>query len=73
MVRALMMKPKIILADEPTGNLDTKTGDEILDLIESLNKDYGVTVVIVTHDREVSKRTKRKLYIKDGILVDKYL
>jgi putative ABC transport system ATP-binding protein len=73
MVRALMMKPEMILADEPTGNLDSKTGDEILDLIEKLNKDFGVTVVLVTHEKVVAERTKRRIYIKDGELVDKYL
>jgi len=72
MVRALMMKPKVILADEPTGNLDTKTGDEILDLIELLNKKFGVTVILVTHEKDVAERTNRKIYIKDGALVDKY-
>ena len=71
-VRALMMKPKIILADEPTGNLDTKTGDEILDVLEDLNKDVGVTVVLVTHEKAVADRTKRKIYMKDGNMVKKY-
>lgn len=73
MVRALMMRPKIVLADEPTGNLDTKTGDEILDLLEGLNKEFGVTVILVTHEKGVAKRTKRQIYIKDGAIVDKYL
>lgn len=72
-VRALIMKPEIILADEPTGNLDSKTGDEILDLLESLNKDFGVTVVLVTHEKDVANRTKRKIYVKDGRIVNKYI
>jgi putative ABC transport system ATP-binding protein len=71
-VRALMMKPKIILADEPTGNLDSKTGDEILDILEDLNKDFGVTVVLVTHEKAIAERTQREIYIHDGKIVDKY-
>lgn len=69
--RALIMNPKLVLADEPTGNLDTKTGDAILDLIEKLNKEEGVTVVIITHEPDVANRCKRKLYIRDGQLFTK--
>ena len=71
--RALIMKPKIILADEPTGNLDSKTGDEIIDILKGLNKDFGVTVILVTHEHDIAAKTKRQIYIKDGQVVEKYL
>jgi len=69
--RALIMSPKIIFADEPTGNLDSKNGEEIIELLEELNRDFGVTVVMVTHEEDIARRAKRQLFIKDGFLVKK--
>ena len=66
--RALIMQPTVILADEPTGNLDSKNGDAIMDLFEKLNREDKVTVVIITHEQDVADRTRRKLYIRDGKL-----
>jgi len=67
--RALVTKPVIILADEPTGNLDSKTGEEILNLFIKLNKE-GQTIVIVTHDFNVAQLCKRKFFMKDGHIAD---
>ncbi|MBU1200810.1 ABC transporter ATP-binding protein [Patescibacteria group bacterium] len=69
--RALIMKPSIILADEPTGNLDTKAGHEILDLLSDLNKKLNVTIVLITHEMDIAKRTKRKIVMKDGQVISK--
>ncbi|MCD6575581.1 MAG: ABC transporter ATP-binding protein [Nanoarchaeota archaeon] len=64
--RALANNPDIILADEPTGNLDSKSGKEIMDLLISFNKNKGKTVIIVTHDLNIAKGLKRLIHIKDG-------
>jgi len=66
--RALVTDPKIILADEPTGNLDANTGDDILDLICHINRDLGKTVVLVTHDNKVAALANKKVEIKEGAL-----
>jgi putative ABC transport system ATP-binding protein len=68
--RALVSNPSIILADEPTGNLDTETGNEILTLFQKLHRDEGITLVVVTHDPEVMVRTERCIYLRDGLLHD---
>lgn len=70
--RSLIMDPRIILADEPTGNLDSRTGLDILKLLRELNKKTGVTVIIVTHDVKVAQMTERQIFIKDGQIVKKY-
>lgn len=67
--RALITNPSIILADEPTGSLDSKTENEILDFIKKLNKDKGITFVIITHDDEVAQIADHILRMSDGLLV----
>jgi putative ABC transport system ATP-binding protein len=64
--RALVKEPRVLLADEPTGNLDEDTRDEIMDLLESLWRDRGLTLIIVTHDSAIAKRAQRRLRIKQG-------
>lgn len=64
--RALVNEPAIIMADEPTGNLDTTSGKEIMDLLVGLNQERGTTLIIVTHDSEIASRTNRIIHIRDG-------
>jgi len=67
--RALANNPEVVLADEPTGNLDSRTGANVLDFLERLHKEEGKTIIMVTHDQNLSKIAKRVEYLKDGKIV----
>jgi putative ABC transport system ATP-binding protein len=67
--RALANEPPILLADEPTGNLDSHTSQEVMELLGHLNKDDGITIILVTHDQEVARYAKRKVVLRDGGIV----
>ncbi|MBU1068573.1 ABC transporter ATP-binding protein [Myxococcota bacterium] len=67
--RALYNKPKILLCDEPTGNLDSKTGDDVIELFKSLNREDGITLLVITHEERVSKATDRSILLEDGRIV----
>jgi putative ABC transport system ATP-binding protein len=67
--RALVTDPQVLLADEPTGNLDTHNGQAVLALLETLNREQGVALVVVTHDHEVADRANRKIVMRDGVIV----
>jgi putative ABC transport system ATP-binding protein len=66
--RALVGQPAVLLADEPTGNLDSRNGADVLAVLDELNRDHGVAVVIVTHDREVADRAPRQIFVRDGLI-----
>ena len=68
--RALVNEPAIVMADEPTGNLDSKSGDEIMELLMKLNQEKGTTLIIVTHDPEIAEHTQRVIHIRDGVVSD---
>jgi len=70
LARALINRPTLLLADEPTGNLDSRAGEEVLNLIAEMRKEYGLTVVLVTHDDEVAARAGRVIRLRDGRVVE---
>lgn len=67
--RALVNSPSLLLADEPTGNLDTKTGTEIMDIFKRLNQEKNITVILVTHDPDIAKIAHKKIYLRDGQII----
>ena len=70
LARAFVNDPRILFADEPTGNLDGATGERIVELLESLNRERGSTIVLVTHDAALAARTQRTIRLRDGVVVD---
>jgi putative ABC transport system ATP-binding protein len=68
--RALVNQPSIILADEPTGNLDSKTSVEIMAIFQRLNRDLGITIIMITHEPDIALYAKRDIHFKDGVVVD---
>lgn len=66
--RAFMTRPRLLLADEPTGNLDSKTGEKVIELLFALNREHGTTLVVVTHDRELASRCQRQVVMVAGHL-----
>ena len=68
--RALATRPSIILADEPTGNLDSKTSDEVMMLLKLMVKKYGQTLVMITHDESIAQMASRVIHIEDGKVID---
>jgi putative ABC transport system ATP-binding protein len=68
--RAIVTDPTLLLCDEPTGDLDRKSGDEVLDLLQTLNREHGKTIVMVTHDPHAAARARRTLHLEKGTLVE---
>jgi ABC-type lipoprotein export system ATPase subunit len=68
--RSLINKPSVLFADEPTGNLDSKTSEEVLKMLQKLNTEENITIIIVTHDPNVAQHTKRQIHIRDGLIAN---
>jgi putative ABC transport system ATP-binding protein len=68
--RALVNEPAILLADEPTGNLDTKTSEEIMGIFQRLNREMGITIIMITHEPDIASFAKRNILFRDGKIVD---
>ena len=69
--RAMAVNPKLLLCDEPTGNLDSQNGEEVLKLLQDINSKKKTTIIVVTHDPEIASWAEREFYIRDGILNEK--
>ena len=67
--RALANEPPILLADEPTGNIDSRTSREVMDLFRQLNEEDGITIILVTHDQDVARHAGRMVVLRDGLVV----
>ena len=68
--RSLINQPSVLLADEPTGNLDSRTTEDVLRILQKLNDEEGITIIVVTHDDNVARHTKRIIRMKDGVIID---
>jgi putative ABC transport system ATP-binding protein len=71
--RALVNRPSLILADEPTGNLDSATSGEIMGLFQRLNADQGITVILVTHEADIAAHARRQIHFKDGLVISDHV
>jgi putative ABC transport system ATP-binding protein len=66
--RAIVTEPQVLLADEPTGNLDSHRGHEIMELIQRLNREFGITVLMVTHEHDIAAYAQRVVHFRDGVV-----
>jgi ABC-type lipoprotein export system ATPase subunit len=71
--RALINNPSIVMADEPTGNLDSKSGAEVMTILRKMHEERGITVVMVTHDEEIGAFAERIVRLRDGLIVDEVM